>query len=144
MADPQTAAFDPIFWVHHSNIDRLWNVWDCLPNRVWGTPPTQQWLDDKPWWFADADGSVKNLPRSHYFNARTLGIVYDNEDPSCRPLSATPVKGREFLALDRLRQGGDLTVAEKIAPVGEGTGRRSVRDGSAHHPNPAVDGANAW
>jgi hypothetical protein len=122
MADPQTAAFDPIFWVHHSNIDRLWNVWDCLPNRVWGTPPAQKWLDDKPWWFVDADGSVKNLPRSHYFNAKALGIAYDNDDPNCRPLSSTPLKGLEFLALESMRQGGLLSVVDKIAPVGEGQG----------------------
>lgn len=27
MGDPNFAARDPIFWIHHSNIDRLWNVW---------------------------------------------------------------------------------------------------------------------
>ena len=27
MSDPDCAARDPIFWVHHANIDRLWQVW---------------------------------------------------------------------------------------------------------------------
>lgn len=27
MGDPRTAALDPIFWLHHANIDRLWEVW---------------------------------------------------------------------------------------------------------------------
>jgi Common central domain of tyrosinase/Polyphenol oxidase middle domain len=27
MSDPDTAAQDPIFWLHHANIDRLWNRW---------------------------------------------------------------------------------------------------------------------
>jgi tyrosinase-like protein/polyphenol oxidase-like protein len=27
MGDPDTAAQDPIFWLHHANIDRLWNRW---------------------------------------------------------------------------------------------------------------------
>ena len=27
MGDPNTAAQDPIFWLHHGNIDRLWNRW---------------------------------------------------------------------------------------------------------------------
>jgi hypothetical protein len=27
MRYPQTAALDPIFWVHHANVDRLWNRW---------------------------------------------------------------------------------------------------------------------
>ncbi|MEX2551493.1 MAG: tyrosinase family protein, partial [Actinomycetota bacterium] len=27
MTDPDLAALDPIFWLHHANIDRLWDVW---------------------------------------------------------------------------------------------------------------------
>lgn len=27
MAHPDTAGLDPIFWLHHANIDRLWEVW---------------------------------------------------------------------------------------------------------------------
>ncbi len=27
MSFPDTAALDPIFWLHHCNIDRLWEVW---------------------------------------------------------------------------------------------------------------------
>ena len=29
-----TAAFDPIFWTHHSNIDRIWQKWTNSPNGV--------------------------------------------------------------------------------------------------------------
>ena len=31
MSDPDTAGLDPIFWLHHSNIDRLWQVWRQNP-----------------------------------------------------------------------------------------------------------------
>jgi hypothetical protein len=27
MADVSTAAWDPIFWLHHANVDRLWSIW---------------------------------------------------------------------------------------------------------------------
>jgi tyrosinase len=27
MSNPTIAALDPIFWLHHANIDRLWEVW---------------------------------------------------------------------------------------------------------------------
>lgn len=30
MSDPRTAALDPIFWLHHANVDRLWEVWRGL------------------------------------------------------------------------------------------------------------------
>ena len=37
MSEVATAAFDPIFWMHHSNIDRIWQQWTtgsryCLKN----------------------------------------------------------------------------------------------------------------
>jgi tyrosinase len=36
MGDPDTAALDPIFWLHHANIDRLWEVWrNQVPGANW-------------------------------------------------------------------------------------------------------------
>jgi tyrosinase len=32
MSDPDTAGLDPIFWLHHANIDRLWEVWRKNPS----------------------------------------------------------------------------------------------------------------
>jgi tyrosinase len=28
MSDPGIAALDPIFYLHHCNIDRMWAVWN--------------------------------------------------------------------------------------------------------------------
>jgi tyrosinase len=42
------AAYDPIFWAHHSMIDRLWYVWQISPRGA--APPS--WLLDRalaPW-----------------------------------------------------------------------------------------------
>ena len=33
MSDQNWAAYDPIFWAHHTNIDRLWSLWQ-LNNQV--------------------------------------------------------------------------------------------------------------
>jgi tyrosinase len=38
-----TAGRDPIFWLHHANIDRLWKVWLNQGSRV--NPPDTRWLD---------------------------------------------------------------------------------------------------
>jgi tyrosinase len=49
MSDPDTAALDPIFWIHHANIDRLWEVWLKRDNAhknpndaAWLTGPANQ------------------------------------------------------------------------------------------------------
>lgn len=38
MDHPYTAAQDPVFWMHHANIDRLWEVWLSAP---WALPIPQ-------------------------------------------------------------------------------------------------------
>lgn len=30
MADPKGSPVDPIFWLHHGNVDRLWSIWIAL------------------------------------------------------------------------------------------------------------------
>lgn len=42
MADPGTAALDPIFYLHHCNIDRLWGRWNTAGNS---NPTSADWLD---------------------------------------------------------------------------------------------------
>lgn len=91
MSQVQTAAFDPIFWVHHANIDRLWTVWDCLntPVRKWGKVPDKDWLEKRPWSFHDETGAIHNESRLHYLDRRNLAVSYDSDAPQCQPLSAT-------------------------------------------------------
>ena len=41
MSDPGLAALDPIFYLHHCNIDRLWAVWNGRGNA---NPSSDKWL----------------------------------------------------------------------------------------------------
>lgn len=93
MSSTATAAFDPIFWVHHCNIDRLWTDWECLlPARTWGMVPPKEWLEAKPWFFNDIGGVVENRARAHYLDRRNFPAVsYDSDVATCKPLSATPL-----------------------------------------------------
>ena len=43
MSNPDTAALDPIFWLHHANIDRLWEAWRrATPSHA--DPTASRWL----------------------------------------------------------------------------------------------------
>jgi tyrosinase-like protein len=101
MATPPTAAFDPIFPIHHSNIDRLWAVWSCMAGKTWGKLPSDYWFNERPWFFYDVDGEVVNEPRKFYFDYRKLGIRFKYEDPRCVPLALPQAK---VLATEVLRQ----------------------------------------
>jgi hypothetical protein len=83
MATPPTAGFDPIFSLHHTNIDRIWAEWSCLPGKTWGKLPPAAWFLERPWFFFDPKGNCVNAPRFAYFNHRKLGI----REFACIPLA---------------------------------------------------------
>jgi hypothetical protein len=87
MANVPTAAFDPVFWAHHCNIDRLWSAWESMPGRTWGNAPQPTWFEEKPWWFYDDQGDAQNSPRSFYISQKALGIVFDTDKPGAARLS---------------------------------------------------------
>lgn len=42
MSDPGLAGLDPIFYLHHANIDRMWAVWNSDPSNK--NPSDENWL----------------------------------------------------------------------------------------------------
>lgn len=90
------AAADPVFWVHHCNVDRIWASW----NRLGGSNPADAGFLDKTFVFADGDGDrsearvgdVVSLPAPAYdaYLARPAGSLpfqsgsggYEERNPS--------------------------------------------------------------
>ncbi|KZS90419.1 Di-copper centre-containing protein [Sistotremastrum niveocremeum HHB9708] len=50
MANVPVAAFDPIFWFHHCNIDRQCAIWQALNPNAWFDDPSQQLVDNSGNW----------------------------------------------------------------------------------------------
>ena len=90
MADIPTAAFDPVFWVHHANIDRLWAEWSCMPDKAWGPLPPESWLGEAPWEFLDADGTTLRRSRRFFIERMNIAVFYDTDRQHGPPMPLPP------------------------------------------------------
>jgi Common central domain of tyrosinase/Polyphenol oxidase middle domain len=136
LGSPATAARDPIFWLHHANIDRLWVRWtDPARGRL---PP----VDDDVWMktrfnFVDEDGKDRVLTGAEVLDTQfQLGYRYDDDPlrparlqmspsvalaPGSQPTRAQPtMKGiARMRASDPvvLARGGAVTLAARESNV---------------------------
>jgi tyrosinase len=67
------AANDPIFWLHHCNIDRIWASW----NRAGGRNPTDETFLGQVFTFADQAGMPVQRKVVDVLDTMALGYVYD-------------------------------------------------------------------
>jgi hypothetical protein len=67
------AANDPIFWLHHCNIDRIWASW----NAAGHANPSDASFLNKPFPFADPMGAEVDYVVSQFLDIATVGYSYD-------------------------------------------------------------------
>jgi Common central domain of tyrosinase len=138
MAQVPSAAFDPIFWLHHAEIDYIWQQWMNSPK---GQKPSLGALQKKPipYNFFDRNGKPVTLTVEQAYNmAFSLPVTYDafqkpanlaevnklmNEkaqEPDVEPVeiahSATPqvVKGKQSTMSMKLETKANLK--DMVAP----------------------------
>ena len=88
MSTFETAALDPIFWLHHANIDRLWTVWkNRNPSNV--DPPDANWLTKISFRFNQPGGGIVTMTSSQVIDSKTSPFAYDYEDTT-DPLAPAP------------------------------------------------------
>lgn len=89
MLDPRTAALDPIFWLHHANIDRIWEQWRAAP--VNGRNPVAGGWKNEAFEFHDEHGNLVNPPLTAGQAEHTiaqLGYRYDDQPET--PVDESP------------------------------------------------------
>jgi len=131
MTDPDCAARDAVFWLHHSNIDRLWKRWLLRSGHANATAGT--WLNQS-YRFYDPDKSafVNMAVRDVLQTVSQLGYRYDDDPPPvARPVripqalvaeAAAPVEAPAVSPRTLVGSTGPVVVA---APVGSAAGTLS-------------------
>jgi tyrosinase len=74
MSSFEQAALDPIFWLHHCNIDRLWEVW-LRQSTSQGNPTQATWLNKK-FDLHDAAGTAITFTPAQMVDIAALGYTY--------------------------------------------------------------------
>jgi N-acetylneuraminic acid mutarotase len=86
MAEFSTVGGDPMFYLHHANIDRLWESW----NRLGNTNPTDPAYVNRKFAYGDRTGKRVDLPVSLSDRTANLGYEYDAYELPPRPQNLTP------------------------------------------------------
>lgn len=143
MANPNHAALDPIFWLHHANIDRLWEVWLARdPNNQ--NLAAAYWRTGVPFDFHDESGNVVTMKTADVLNLADPSVDYRYDDvsdpltpptpPGPSPSAASPAPGGSSVTKTT---DGELAGAT-LAPVDLDTAVQHV-----DVPTPVVSSASA-
>lgn len=97
MSTPQTAALDPIFWLHHANIDRLWEVWLNRDKDNQNPTDDADWMHGPPatgrnFFLPDIHGQVRQVHVADIASAQSLGYEYDEISDPVPSASIQPVE----------------------------------------------------
>lgn len=119
------AANDPLFWVHHSNIDRLWVSW--MQNG--GSMPISGTWQNNEFVFADGYGQRVACKLSDFFSIDVLGYTYDKfvsstgAEPTAKQAKTQALRAAIGLVSERVARGvasaelKDAPVRVGLAPV---------------------------
>jgi tyrosinase len=81
MAGFNTAPLDPVFWLHHANIDRLWTIW-LARDAAHKNPAANDFLMKIPFAFNGAAGNVVSFVPKQVLDTRSMSSPYQYEDES--------------------------------------------------------------
>lgn len=92
MSNIPVAAMDPIFYVHHCQIDRLWATWQAATGSVynWGTTatdPSEQDWGGRKFSFVGEGNKLVTVTAAGQLSTKRLGYEYATL-PSARPSMA--------------------------------------------------------
>jgi tyrosinase len=139
MSDPDTAGLDPIFWLHHVNIDRLWEVWRETP-ATHVNPSDANWINgptavgERAFTLPMPGGVSWTYTPSEMSDLSTLNYVYDD---------VSPPAGTPQLVARLQRLGVNLAAAEAHVRSTAMAGPKTVELLGANSQSLRLSGAEA-
>uniref|UniRef100_A0A5B6ZD77 Putative polyphenoloxidase n=1 Tax=Davidia involucrata TaxID=16924 RepID=A0A5B6ZD77_DAVIN len=107
MGNFYSTAQDPIFFAHHSNVDRMWTIWKTLGGKRQDfTDP--DWLD-AAFLFYDENKQLVRVKVRDCLDSRNLGYVYQDVDLPWLKTRPTP---RVPKGLRKIKKAGVAQAAE--------------------------------
>jgi len=111
MGSVPTAGYDPIFWLHHSNIDRIYQQWTNSKN---GTLITEQMLDNPAWGYIFFNGKGEKVEYTMGDLREVLySLDYDYDDTPVYEKPNTVSKIRNIVQQDEL-VGNTIVANEEV------------------------------
>jgi tyrosinase len=124
-----TAGLDPLFWLHHCNIDRLWEVWRARASSL-GEPTSTAWLNFV-FQIHDENGAVIPFRPASMVSTTANGYKYqDISDPfpgQVGPMALTAGKKEAAMAGDKGAQPPAELAGATDGSIPLGTGKASAR-----------------
>ncbi|KAG8922053.1 hypothetical protein FRC02_012164, partial [Tulasnella sp. 418] len=121
MSQVPVAAFDPIFWLHHVNVDRVLALWEALHPGEWVPAPqlTQDllpfWADSTSFWRSEATRSTEPL---NYIYPEFIGLV--GSSPEDRKNAITVRVNQLYGDEDDIAAAAALMGASSFAAIPQG------------------------
>jgi tyrosinase len=134
-----TAGLDPLFWLHHANIDRLWVVWRKRDAQH-TDPVDNDWLD-MSFDYHDSAGAVVSQKVRDVVDTAAIGYEYeDTSDPlAAGGLEAMEVPRRAKVAERRIPE----MVGASEAPIALTTQPTSMKVPMAAPTGPGLEAMEA-
>ena len=118
MSIVELSARDPIFFLHHANIDRLWATWNRRGNANSSEAMWRDFIFDRN--FASSDGSPWNVGVRDAGSPPALGYRYDDDND---PFAAGEPARTDSLLSEKLRAYRHL---DGLSMLGSGGGVRRI------------------
>lgn len=115
MADINTAPLDPLFWLHHCNVDRVWATWQY---QHYEDPP-EEWMAEVIGKFVGPKGPVPDTTAGSLLDMKELGYGYDMGFQG--PVFAAPPPRSSEEREPELREAG--TDVYEVKAIATGTER---------------------